>query len=246
MNSEKLQTAALVAAAMLIGGGAVFLMMERRESRIVTPAPATATAGKPDPSAIARFASSHDDELEAALAQARNQRAAGTLKALATTADGFARTLGEINFRLHDFSIRYAAVPDTNDPSFAAYSNELKSLTADLANLLSDDSLMDKMDADDPKSLAHHQSLLAAGALALDDATAARIESIIFAAYEKSLPPAAAGRELTDAEAAEFDAKFDTLTDEIEISIRPLLNAEQLARLDSMGPDQVLFGLEQE
>jgi hypothetical protein len=246
MNSEKLQTAALVAAAMIIGGGAAFFMMEKRGTTIVTPAPAKVSAEQSKPSAIARFTSSHDDELEAALAEARSQRAAGTLKALATTADEFARTLGEINFRLHDFSIRYAEVPDANDPAFTAYSNELKSLTSDLANLLSDDSLMEKMDADDPKSLAHHQSLLAAGALSLDSATAASIEAIIFAAYEKSLPPAAVGRELTEAEAAEFDAKFDALTNEIENSIRPLLNAEQLARLDSMGPDQVLFGLEQE
>ncbi|MEK0451929.1 MAG: hypothetical protein RL088_4197 [Verrucomicrobiota bacterium] len=246
MNSDKLQTAALVAAAMLLGGGAAFLMLEKRESKTSIPAPAKIAAEQTEPSAISRFTSSHDDELEAALADARSHRTAGTLKALATTADEFARALGEINFRLHDFSVRYEEVPDSSAPTFAAYSDELKSLTADLANLLSDDSLMEKMDADDPKSLAHHQSLMAAGALSLDTATAAKIEAIIFAAYEKSLPPEANGRELTAEEAAEFDAKFDALTDEIEKSIRPLLNAEQTARLDSMGPDQVLFGLEQE
>ena len=246
MNSDKLQTAALVAAAMLLGGGAAFVMIEKRESQTVIPAPAKVAAEQPEPSAIARFTSSHDDELEAALADARKQRAAGTLTALATTADEFARSLGEINFRLHDFSVRYEEIPDASAPTFAAYSDELKSLTSDLANLLSDDSLMEKMDADDPKSLAHHQSLLAAGALALDTSTAAKIETIIFAAYEKSLPPDTTGRELTENETAEFDAKFDALTEEIEKSIRPLLTAEQTARLDSMGPDQVLFGLEQE
>lgn len=245
MNKDRLQTAALIAAAMIIGGAATYFMLGKRETVVAVPA-APAKVNQQPTSTIAQFTTSHDEELDAALADARAQRAAGTLKPLATTPDEFARALGGLNFRLHDFTTRYDEPPAADDAEFPAYSEELKSLTVTLANLLSDEALMDKITDDNPKLLARHQSRLVAGALALDEATADKVEAIILASYEKSLPADAPDRELTDAEAAELEKKFTALTDEIEQAIRPLLTPEQIARLDSMGRDQVLFGLEQE
>ncbi len=242
MNRDRLQIAALIAAAMIIGGGATFFMLGSKSSVVTT---SVQTSQQPT-STIAQFTTSHDEELEAALADARAKRAAGTLKPLATTPDEFARALGELNFRLHDFSTRHSEPPAADDAAFPAYSDELKLLTATLANLLSDEALMEKITDENPKLLAHHQARLVAGALALDELTTAKVESIILTSYEKSLPAESEGRELTDAEAAELEKKFIALTDEIEQAIRPLLTPEQIARLDSMGRDQVLFGLEQE
>ena len=249
MKTEQLQTSALVAVAMLIGGGFTFYVTSRNQSTpssaVSQPAAAReeATRTKPDPSAVTQFSIQHDTELDAAMAIAKSQRADGTLKPLATTPDEFARALGAINYRLYDFSVRFEDAPDEAAPGYAAYLAELRKLTDDLANLLSDEALVDSLEDTDPKMLAHHQSLLASGALDLDAATTGKMEALINAAFEKALPAGIGDRAMTEAEESDFGKKFEAMTDELDQQIRPLLTPEQIARLEALGPDQVLFGL---
>ena len=246
MNSAPLQTAALIAVSMLLGAGAFYYFGKTEQQPVAKNTAADAPPPVPEKTPVAQFSIQFDAELESAVAAAKAARAAGTHKALATTPDEFARALGRLNFRLHDFTARYEELPGIEDTVFTRYSDEMKQLTGDLANLLSDDALMAELEDGDPKALAHHQALMAAGALELDDAVTVKIEAIIAAANAKALPEGIGDRELTPAEEAEFDKKFDTLTAEIEAQIRPLLTAGQLKRLDALGPDQVLFGLSAE
>lgn len=250
MKSAHLQTAALVAVAMIFGGGATYFFVGKSKKQVTTlasiaapPSVPLTPAPEPEQSPIAQFSTQFDGELDAAIAAARAARAAGTYKPLAKTPDEFAHALGKINFRLHEFSARYDEPPGTEDTAFTKYSAELKQLTDDLANLLSDDSLMTQIEDSDPQSLAHHQALLASGALDLDAATTAKIEAIIASANAKALPEGLGDREMTPEEEAEFDKRFDAMTADIEAQIRPLLSAGQLKRLDELGAEQVLFGL---
>lgn len=249
MKSEQIQTAALVAVAMLLGGGATYFFLGKSERQVTTlaavapPQVQPAPAPVPEKSPVAQFSMQFDSELDVAVAAAKAARAAGTFKALATTSDEFARALGRVNFRLHDFGARYEEPPAPEDTAFAKYSAELKQLTTDLANLLSDESLMSEVEDGKPQALAHHQALMAGGALELDEAVTAKIEAIIAAANAKALPEGLGDREMTPEEEAEFDKKFDALTADIEAQIRPLLTPAQIKRLDELGAEQVLFGL---
>jgi hypothetical protein len=152
MKSEQLQTAALVAVAMLLGAGAMYFFgkSEKQSIPVAAIAAPAVIAPAPEKSPVAQFSMQFDSELDAAVSAAKAERAAGTLKALATTPDEFARALGKINFRLHDFTARYEQPPATDDTAFTEYSTELKQLTADLANLLSDESLMAQVEDGDP------------------------------------------------------------------------------------------------
>ncbi len=242
MKTEKFQTAVVVIAAMLIGSGMTYYLVNKTAQPVAANPPAVESPPK-EQSAVRRFADENDSALDAAIDAAKAQRAAGTFKAIASTPDEFARALGGINFRLSDFSARFEETPASDAPDYAAYVAELNQLTLDLANLLSDEALMDTLDDTTPKALAHHQSLLTAGALALDDALASKIEVIITAAAEKALPPDIGDRPMTAAEEADFDKKFEAMTGEIREKLIPLLTVEQAKRLDAMGLEQVLFGL---
>ena len=190
--------------------------------------------------ALEATAQQFDFDLTAATAAAKAARAAGTLKPLASTPDEFARALGGVNFRMVDFALRFEEPPVANTAAFAAYNDELKQLTDDLANLLSDDSFIETEDTQ--KSLAHHQALMASGALGLDEAATTKLEALIAAAYEKTFPTLG-DRALTEAEKADFDKAFDAMTADLEQQIRPLLSPTQTSRLDVLGLEQVLFGL---
>jgi hypothetical protein len=254
MSTGYIQTSAVVAAAMIVGGAATYFFVGKSSVTVTTlttsaavpPPPLIAEiapAKVPEKTPVEQFTVKFDTELDAAIAAAKAERVSGNLKPLAKNTDEFARALGAINFRLHDFGERFEEPPASDDTEFSAYSRELKQLTIDLANLLSDEALMDQIEDGDIKALAHHQALMAAGALALDDATAAKVESIIAGAYEKALPADLGDREMTAEEEAAFDEKFDSLTATIEAEIRPLLSPEQTKRLEALGPEQVLFGL---
>lgn len=242
MKTEKFQTAVVVIAAMLIGSGMTYYLVSRPVQQVVA-IPPPAESPRKEQSAVRRFADENDSALDAAIDAAKAQRAAGTLKAIAGTPDEFARALGGINFRLSDFSARFEETPASDAPEYKAYAAELNQLTLDLANLLSDDALIESLDDSTSKALAHHQSLLTAGALALDDVVTSKVEAIIAAAAEKALPSDIGDRAMTAAEEAEFDKKFEAMTVEIREKIIPLLTVEQAKRLDAMGLEQVLFGL---
>ena len=239
MNSAHWKTAIVAFVAMIIGGIVMFIFAKTSKETVSwTSAPAEVQPA--EKSAPQQFAEQFDVDLAAAIAAAKSARAAGALKPLATTPDEFARALGGINFRMTDFTARFDEPPAAAAPEFAAYSSELQQLTADLSNLLCDDSLFENADTETTKSLAHYEALMASGALDLDAVTTARVEALISIAYEKSLPTKAPTNE---AELAEFDKAFDAITADLEPKIRALLTPEQLKRLEAIGLDQALFGL---
>lgn len=242
MRTEKFQTAGVVIAAMLIGSGMTYYLVNRPVQTVAAIPPPVESPRK-EQSAVRRFSDENDSALDAAISVAKEQRAAGKFKAMASNPDEFARALGGINFRLSDFSSRFEETPASDAPEYKAYAAELSQLTLDLANLLSDEALIESLDDSTPKALARHQSLLTAGALALDDAVTSKVEAIIAAAAEKALPADIGDRVMTAAEEAEFDKKFEAMTAEIREKIIPLLTVEQARRLDAMGLEQVLFGL---
>lgn len=239
MNSDHWKTVIVAFVAMLVGGIVMFFFGKTSKETIhaISPPAAVQPAEK---TAQQQFAEQFDIDLELAIAAAKTARAAGTLKPMATTPDEFARALGGINFRMADFTARFNEPPAAAAPEFAAYNTELQQLTADLSNLLCDDSLFEKAETETTKSLAHYEALMAGGALDLDAATTAKVEALIATAYEKNLPTKAPANE---AELAEFDKAFDAIMAELEPKIRELLTPEQLKRLEAIGLDQALFGL---
>ncbi len=253
MKSEQLQTAGLVAAAMVLGAVLTFFLVRQRPPE---PGPAetkrssgeavstiTPPPGKLETQMLKQNEALDDGMFEAALSRARGARANGTLKPLATTPDEFARALGSLNFRIHDYSVRYATPPPDGSPQEAAAQREMDQLLDELANLLSDDALLAKLDESTPAELARSQSCLAAGALGLDAPTTAKVADIITKTYAEALPPEMVGKQLTPEQDAEFDKKLEALNEKMVAQILELLTPDQRARFDALGADQVLFGL---
>lgn len=253
MKSEQLQTAGIVIAAMVIGGVLTFFALRQSPPAPgPTPAPQAPTEAvsriTPPPGKLESQLLQQNDVLddgmfEAALSRARAARANGTLKPLATTPEQFARVLGALNFRIHDYSVRYATPPPDGSPQEATAQKEMDQLLDELANLLSDDALLAKLDESTPAELARSQANLAAGALGLDDATMAKVQDIITKTYAEALPPELVGKQLTPEQDAAFDKKLEELNEKMVGQILDLLTPDQRARFDALGADQVLFGL---
>ncbi len=252
MKSEQLQTAGIVIAAMLLGSGLTYFMVR---DRAVPPAPRAAdvpreatTSITPPPGRIEsqlRLQNEAIDDamFDAAVSRARDARKAGTLKPLATTTDEFATALGALNYRIHDYSVRYTPAPVDGSPQAAAAEREMQKLVEDLANLFSDDTLLAKVDDSNPADLARAQSHLAEGALGLDAATTAKVGAIIAKCYAEALPAELAGKQLTPEQEAEFDRKLEATNEQMIAQILELLTPEQKIRFEALGADQVLFGL---
>ncbi len=252
MKSDQLQTAGIVAAAMVLGGVMTYFVF-----RSQAPAPIP-SEGKPRAEAVSTITpppgklesqlrkqneTLDDAQYEAAVSRARAARAAGTLKPLATTPEEFARVLGSLNYRIYEYSERYATPPADGSPQAAVAQKEMDQLIDELANLLSDDALLAKLDESTPAQLARAQSFLAAGALGLDAATTTKVEEVIAKTYAEALPPELVGKQLTPEQDAEFDKKLEALQEKMVTEILTFLTPEQRTRFDALGADQVLFGL---
>jgi hypothetical protein len=252
MKSEQIQTAAIVVAAMVLGGVLTFFLLRQNQPAppVTVPKPPaeavsriTPPPGKLEAQVLRQNEALDDGMFDAAMARARAARQAGTLKPLATTPEEFARVLGALNFRIHDYTVRYATPPPDGSPQEAAAQKEMDQLLAELANLLSDDALLAKLDESTPAELARSQACLAAGALDLDAATTAKVQDIITKTYAEALPPDLAGKTLTPEQDAAFDQKLEALNEKMVSQILELLTPDQRARFDALGADQVLFGL---
>ncbi len=252
MKSDQIQTAAIVVAAMLLGSGLTYFLLRESPKAAVpvatTPRPEAVTSITPPPgrleSQLRKQNEALDDSMfEAAVSQARAARKAGTLKPLASTPEEFARALGELNFKIHDYAVRYATPPLDASPQEAAAQREMEQLIEHLANLFSDDALIAKLDESSPADLARSQSHMAAGALNLDAATTAKVAEILVKAYTEALPPELAGKQLTPEQEKDFDAKMEAANDAVVAQILELLTPDQRSRFQALGADQVLFGL---
>jgi hypothetical protein len=252
MKSEQVQTAVIVVAAMLLGSGLTYFLVRDKTPAPVRPGaefPREATTSITPPpgrleTQVRRQNEALDDaQFEAAVSRARADRKAGKLKPLATTPDEFAAALGALNFRIHEYSVRYATPPADGSPQAAAADREMQQLIEELANLFSDDDLLAKLNESTPADLARAQSHLAAGALGLDTAATAKVAEIINKTYAEALPPELAGRQLTAEQEAEFDRKLEALNEKMAAQILELLTPAQRARFEALGADQVLFGL---
>jgi hypothetical protein len=252
MKSEQFQTAALVLVAMLLGSGLTWFLLRDK-----TPAPAApgaqfpreaTTSINPAPgrleSQVRRQSETLDDaQFEAAVSRARADRKAGKLQPLAKTPEEFAAALGALNYRIHEYAVRYATPPPDGSPQAAAAEREMQQLVEQLANLFSDDDLLAKLDESTPADLARAQSHLAAGALGLDAAATAKVADIITKTYAEALPPELAGKPLTPEQEAEFDRRLESLNEKMVAQILELLTPDQRTRFEALGADQVLFGL---
>lgn len=184
-----------------------------------------------------------DAQFEAAVSRARAARKAGTLQPLATTPDEFARALGSLNYRIYQYAVRYATPPPDGSPQEAEAQREMQQLLEALANLFSDDAVLAKLDESSAVDLARAQSFLAAGALELDSATTMKVAEILAKSYAEALPQDLVGKELTPEQEAELDRKLAAGNEKVVAEITALLTPEQKTRFDSLGADQVLFGL---
>jgi hypothetical protein len=252
MKSEQLQMAAVVIAAMLVGSALTwFLVHEKPAAPVIPPATPRGEAvtsitpppGKLETQLLRQNEAIDDARFEAALSRARAARKAGTLKPLATTPEEFAHVLGALNFRIHDYALRYAIPPADGSPQAVTAEREEGQLLDELANLLSDDALQEKLDESSPAELARFQSHLAAGTLALDEPTRAKVADILTKTYAEIVPPDLAGKTLTAEQEAEFDKKLEAVNDKMIAQILELLTPDQRTRFESLGADQVLFGL---
>lgn len=252
MKSDQIQTAAIVLAAMLLGSGLTYFLLRDgpKAAPVVqtAPRPDATTSITPPPGRLESQVRNQNEALDdsmfdAAVSQARAARKAGTLKPLATTPDEFARALGGLNYRIHDYAVRYATPPLDGSPQAATAQREMEELIEGLANLFSDDELIARLDESSPADLARSQSHMAAGALNLDAATTARVAAILTKSYTDALPPELAGKQLTPEQEKEFDAKIDAMNDTVVAQLMELFTPEQRARFEAMGADQVLFGL---
>jgi hypothetical protein len=243
---KPLPTALLIVGAMLAGAGITYWTvrqlppMPAPQSRsappLAAPAPnqlaATVESARivPEPPAVDEAA------LDAAIAAAKEARARGELKPVATTPEEFARQLGLFNFHLIEFVKRFPEPPAETDRE-TIYRETLDRLTREYANLTLDEKLLDGAENGTPARLAHLQAHLAGGSLELDADQITRLKEILRVAYEKIFP--------VDDAAPDSEAKLDAATKEITTALNEFLTPEQRARLELMGADFVLFGLPQ-
>jgi hypothetical protein len=254
MKSDQIQTAVIVVAAMLLGSGLTYYLLRSPVSitlpSLTIPEPQARsepfTSIRPPgatPKALAGKPALDDEALEAALAAAKAARTAGKLKPLATTPETLFRGFGAFNYRLFTLSQRHPEPPAEGSPEYAAYKTELDQLTADYANLVSDEALLNRVQDDTPAQRAHLQSHLAAGALDLDDPTTAKVETLLLAAFTAVEPAPGEARELTPEQQAELERKATAAEEELTRQITTLLTPEQRTRLEALGIDIVLEGL---
>jgi hypothetical protein len=244
-SSDKSQIAIIAIGAMLLGSGLTWYLLREQPAPPQVPAAAIPQRSrealsriKPsplDPQIAGQVEPLDDAEFEKAIAAAKAARKAGTLQPLASTPEEFARVLGKWNFAIHDFVQRFPKAPDASAPEFAAYRRELDTLTASLANLLSDEELTTRLDVETPPQRARYQANLAAGSLDLDAATTAKLEASLAHAYEEMMP--------LPTDDAALETKVEAMNAKILGELDALLTPAQRERLNVLGVERVLLGL---